>query len=171
MCEGAERIGLYGFGSSAHLICQLLASQGRSPYAFTRDGDAETQGFARTVGAVWAGDSSARPPEELDAAIVFAPVGDLVPAALRVVRPGGAVVCAGIHMSDIPSFPYDLLWGERQVRSVANLTRQDGVEFLPLAAEAGVRANITTFPFGEANRALDALRAGEFEGSAVLEVR
>jgi propanol-preferring alcohol dehydrogenase len=171
MCEGAERVGLYGFGSSAHLICQLLASQGRAAYACTRDGDAETQRFARSVGAVWAGDSSARPPEELDAAIIFAPVGDLVPAALRAVRPGGSVVCAGIHMSDIPSFPYDLLWGERQVRSVANLTRQDGVEFLPLAAEAGVRPNVTTFPLDEANRALDALRAGAFEGSAVLEVR
>jgi propanol-preferring alcohol dehydrogenase len=171
MCGDAARVGLYGFGSSAHLICQLLASQGRAPYAFTRDGDRATQEFARTVGAVWAGGSADRPPEELDAAIVFAPAGELVPAALGVVRTGGSVVCAGIHMSDIPSFPYDLLWGERQVRSVANLTRQDGVEFLPLAAEAGVRANVTAFPFGEANRALDALRAGEFEGSAVLEVR
>jgi propanol-preferring alcohol dehydrogenase len=171
MCGEAGRVGLYGFGSSAHLICQLLASQGRAPYAFTRDGDRETQEFARSVGAVWAGDSSQQPPEELDAAIVFAPAGELVPAALGVVRTGGSVVCAGIHMSDIPSFPYALLWGEREVRSVANLTRQDGIEFLPLAAEAGVRANVTTYPFGEANRALDALRAGEFEGSAVLEIR
>jgi propanol-preferring alcohol dehydrogenase len=170
MCGDARRVGLYGFGSSAHLICQLLASQGREPYAFTRDGDEAGQAFARSVGAVWAGDSSARPPEELDAAIVFAPAGELVPAALGALRPAGVVVCAGIHMSDIPSFPYDLLWHERQVRSVANLTRRDGIEFLPLAAEAGVRAQVTTYPLAEANRALDDLRAGAVEGSAVLEV-
>lgn len=170
MCGDAERVGLYGFGSSAHLICQLLASQGRRPYAFTRDGDSAGQDFARSVGAVWAGDSSAHPPEELDAAIVFAPAGELVPAALRVLRPAGVVVCAGIHMSDIPSFPYELLWHERQVRSVANLTRRDGIEFLPLAAEAGVRAEVTTYPLADANRALDDLRAGRVEGSAVLEV-
>jgi propanol-preferring alcohol dehydrogenase len=170
MCGDAQRIGLYGFGSSAHLICQLLVSQGRRPYAFTRDGDAAGQEFARSVGAVWAGDSSARPPEELDAAIVFAPAGELVPAALGALRPAGVVVCAGIHMSDIPSFPYDLLWHERQVRSVANLTRRDGIEFLPLAAEAGVRARVRTYPLAEANRALDDLRAGRVEGSAVLEV-
>ncbi len=170
MCGEAERVGLYGFGSSAHLICQLLASQGRRAYAFTRDGDAAGQEFARSVGAVWAGDSSIRPPEELDAAIVFAPAGELVPAALAVLRPAGVVVCAGIHMSDIPSFPYDLLWHERQVRSVANLTRQDGIEFLPLAAEAGVRAQVTTYPLTDADRALDDLRAGRVEGSAVLEI-
>jgi propanol-preferring alcohol dehydrogenase len=170
MCGDAERVGLYGFGSSAHLICQLLASQGRRPYAFTRDGDSVGQDFARSVGAVWAGDSSARPPEELDAAIVFAPAGELVPAALRVLRPAGVVVCAGIHMSDIPSFPYELLWHERQVRSVANLTRQDGIEFLPLAAEAGVRAEVTTYPLADADRALDDLRSGRVEGSAVLEI-
>jgi propanol-preferring alcohol dehydrogenase len=170
MCGDAARVGLYGFGSSAHLICQLLVSQGRRPYAFTRDGDAAGQEFARSVGAVWAGDSSARPPEELDAAIVFAPAGELVPAALGALRPAGVVVCAGIHMSEIPSFPYDLLWHERQVRSVANLTRRDGIEFLPLAAEAGVRARVSTYPLAEANRALDDLRAGRVEGSAVLEV-
>jgi propanol-preferring alcohol dehydrogenase len=170
MCGDAERVGLYGFGSSAHLICRLLVAQGRRPYAFTREGDRAGQEFARSVGAVWAGDSSARPPEELDAAIVFAPVGDLVPAALRVLRPAGVVVCAGIHMSDIPSFPYDLLWHERQVRSVANLTRQDGIEFLPLASEAGVRPEVTTYPLAAAERALDDLRSGRVEGSAVLEV-
>jgi propanol-preferring alcohol dehydrogenase len=170
MCGDAARIGLYGFGSSAHLICQLLAFQGREPYAFTRDGDRDGQSFARSVGAVWAGDSTEHPPEELDAAIIFAPAGPLVPAALRAVRTGGVVVCAGIHMSDIPSFPYDLLWGERSIRSVANLTRRDGIEFLPVAAESGISAAVTTYPLAEANRALDELRAGELEGSAVLEV-
>jgi propanol-preferring alcohol dehydrogenase len=170
MCGDAERVGLYGFGSSAHLICQLLVAQGRRPFAFTRDGDEAGQEFARSVGAVWAGGASARPPEELDAAIVFAPVGDLVPAALRVLRPAGVIVCAGIHMSDIPSFPYELLWHERVVRSVANLTRRDGIEFLPLAAEAGVRPEVTTYPLAAAERALDDLRAGRVEGSAVLEV-
>ena len=170
MCGDAERVGLFGFGSSAHLICELLVKQGREPFAFTRDGDAEGQRFARSLGAVWAGGSSEPPPAELDAAIIFAPAGELVPAALSRVRPGGVVVCAGIHMSAIPSFPYELLWHERSVRSVANLTRRDGLEFLPLAIESGLTPTVTTYPLTAAMRALDDLRAGRVEGSAVLEV-
>jgi propanol-preferring alcohol dehydrogenase len=170
MCGEAERLGLYGFGSSAHLVAQIAVHQGRRVFAFTRDGDAEGQDFARRVGAEWSGDSSAAPPEELDAAIVFAPVGSLVPAALRAVGPAGRVVCAGIHMSEIPAFPYEILWEERQIRSVANLTRADGDQLLPLAAEAGVRAEVTTYPLGEANRALADLRSGSLEGSGVLIV-
>ncbi len=170
MCGDAERLGLYGFGSSAHLVAQIALYQGRRVFAFTRDRDTASQGFARRVGVEWAGGSSAPAPEVLDAAIIFAPVGELVPAALRAVGPGGSVVCAGIHMSEIPAFPYEILWEERQLRSVANLTRADGEELLPLAAEAGVEAVITTYPLVEANQALDDLRTGKLEGSAVLTV-
>lgn len=170
MCGDPERLGLYGFGSSAHLVAQIAIHQGRRVFAFTRDGDAEGQDFARRVGAEWSGDSSAPPPEPLDAAIIFAPVGPLVPTALRAVGPGGRVVCAGIHMSEIPAFPYEILWEERQIRSVANLTRADGDQLLPLAAEAGIHAEVTTYPLEEANRALADLRSGSLEGSGVLIV-
>jgi alcohol dehydrogenase, propanol-preferring len=166
----AERLGLYGFGDSAHIIIQVAVHQGRRVFAFTRDGDEVRQGFARELGAAWAGGSSERPPEELDAAIIFAPVGALVPVALRAVAKGGAVVCAGIHMSDIPSFPYEILWGERSVRSVANLTRKDGEEFLALAPEVPVRTTVKPFSLEEANEGLDALRAGRIRGAAVLVV-
>jgi propanol-preferring alcohol dehydrogenase len=162
------RLGLYGFGAAAHLLAQLARWQGQAVYAFTRNGDAAAQDLARTLGCVWAGGSDETPPEPLDAAIIFAPVGDLVPAALNAVRKGGTVVCGGIHMSDIPSFPYRILWEERRVVSVANLTRQDAREYLPLAARAGVRAEVTTYPLAEANRALDDLRRGAFAGAAVL---
>ncbi len=164
----AERIGLYGFGASAHIVCQVAVAQGRRVFAGTRAGDDETQAFARSLGAAWAGDALAGPPEELDAVIVFAPVGALVPAALRHVRKGGSVVCAGIHMSDIPSFPYESLWGERVIRSVANLTRQDGEEFLALAPTIPVRTEVETFLLEQANEALDRLRAGELRAAAVL---
>ena len=163
-----EAIGLYGFGASAHIICQVAVAQGRRVFAGTRAGDDETQEFARSLGAVWAGDAASGPPEELDAVIVFAPVGALVPAALRHVRKGGSVVCAGIHMSDIPAFPYELLWGERVVRSVANLTRADGEEFLKLAPTIPVRTEVEAFRLGEANDALDRLRRGTLHGAAVL---
>ena len=164
----AEALGLYGFGASAHIVCQVAVAQGRRVFAGTRAGDEETQAFARSLGAVWAGDALAGPPEELDAVILFAPVGDLVPAALRHVRKGGRVVSAGIHMSDIPSFPYELLWGERSLLSVANLTRQDGEEFLALAPSVPVRTEVETFPLTEANDALDRLRRGALRGAAVL---
>ena len=164
----AERIGLYGFGASAHIVCQVAVAQGRRVYAGTRAGDDETQAFARSLGAAWAGDALAGPPEELDAVIVFAPVGELIPAALHAVRKGGSVVCAGIHMSDIPSFPYELLWGERTVRSVANLTRADGEEFLALAPTVPVRTEVETFPLAQANEALERLRSGALRGAAVL---
>jgi propanol-preferring alcohol dehydrogenase len=164
----AQRLGLYGFGSSAHMICQVAVHQGRTVFAFTSPGDEPTQAFARELGAVWACGSDQAPPEELDAAIIFAPVGALVPVALRAVAPGGTVVCAGIHMSDIPAFPYDILWGERTLCSVANLTRQDGYEFLALAEAAGVKTHVTTYPLESANEALADLRAGRFRGSAVL---
>ena len=164
----AERLGLYGFGASAHIIAQVAAHQGRKVFAFTRSRDEEGQAFARELGAAWAGGSEQTPPEELDAAIIFAPVGALVPTALRAVAKGGAVVCAGIHMSDIPSFPYEILWGERAVRSVANLTRRDGEEFLALAPEVPVRTQTTSFPLEEANDALKALREGKLRGAAVL---
>ncbi|HXG08440.1 MAG TPA: zinc-dependent alcohol dehydrogenase family protein [Gemmataceae bacterium] len=164
----AERLGLYGFGAAAHIIIQVARYQGRQVYAFTRPGNREGQQFARELGAVWAGDSDALPPEELDAAILFAPVGDLVPRALRALSKGGTVVCAGIHMSDIPSFPYRLLWGERVVRSVANLTRRDGEEFLALAPRVPVRTEVQTFPLTEANEALTRLRTGRIRGAAVL---
>ena len=164
----AERLGLYGFGSSAHLIAQVAVWEGKRVFAFTSPGDTETQAFARSLGAEWAGGSDAAPPEPLDAAIIFAPVGPLVPAALRALDRGGMVVCAGIHMSDIPAFPYEILWGERSVRSVANLTRQDGVEFLDLAPRVPVRTTVTEFALEDANDALDAVRHGRIEGSAVI---
>jgi alcohol dehydrogenase, propanol-preferring len=170
MTGAAERIGLYGFGDSAHIIIQVALHQGRKVFAFTRDGDEERQSFARELGAAWAGGSSELPPEELDAAIIFAPVGALVPLALRAVAKGGVVVCAGIHMSDIPSFPYEILWGERVVCSVANLTRRDGEEFLALAPEVPVRTQVQPFALEEANEALKALREGKIRGAAVLVV-
>jgi alcohol dehydrogenase, propanol-preferring len=165
-----ERLGLYGFGSSAHLICQVAVAQGWRVFALTREGDTETQGLARSLGAEWAGAVGDPEASDLDAAIIFAPVGELVPEALRAMAPGGTVVCAGIHMSDIPSFPYEILWHERTVRSVANLTRQDGEEFLPLARSVPVRTEIRTYPLGDANRALDDMRHGRVRGSAVLVI-
>jgi propanol-preferring alcohol dehydrogenase len=165
-----ERLGLYGFGASAHIICQVAAHQGRRVFALTREGDDEGQAFARELGAEWAGDSVAGPPEQLDAAIVFAPVGPLVPAALRALAPGGTVVCAGIHMSDIPAFPYEILWEERAVRSVANLTRRDGEEFLALAPEVPVRTTVSEYGLQAANEALSDLRSGRLHGAAVLTV-
>jgi alcohol dehydrogenase, propanol-preferring len=164
----AENLGLYGFGSAAHMICQVAAFQGRKVFAFTRDGDAHTQEFAKTLGAVWAGGSSESPPEPLDGAIIFAPAGPLVPQALKVLAPGGTVVCAGIHMSDIPSFPYADLWEERIIRSVANLTRRDGQEFLALAPKVPGRTTITIYQLERAEEALADLRAGRFEGTAVV---
>jgi len=166
----AERLGLYGFGSSAHIVAQVARHEGRRVFAFTKPGDGATQAFARSLGAEWAGGADERPPDELDAAIVFAPAGELVPAALAVLAKGGTVVCAGIHMSDIPSFPYDLLWNERQIRSVANLTRADGEEFLALAARAPIRVEVETLPLAEANEALDRIRSGRARGSTVLVV-
>jgi propanol-preferring alcohol dehydrogenase len=168
MAGDARRLGLYGFGAAAHIVAQVARHQGRQVYAFTRPGDAAGQQFARDLGAVWAGGSDERPPEELDAAILFAPVGGLVPLALRAVARGGTVVCGGIHMSDIPSFPYALLWGERSVRSVANLTRRDGEEFLALAPRVPVRAEVETFELADANEALTRLRTGRIRGAAVL---
>jgi alcohol dehydrogenase, propanol-preferring len=168
MTGDAERLGLYGFGSSAHIICQVARFQGRRVFAFTRADDTASQAFALELGCEWAGDAMGPAPEELDAAIIFAPAGALVPAALRAVGRGGVVVCAGIHMSDIPSFPYDDLWGERILRSVANLTRDDAREFLDLAPRVPVRTHVTTFALEEAEQALDAVRAGSLEGSAVL---
>jgi propanol-preferring alcohol dehydrogenase len=167
----AERLGLYGFGASAHIVAQVAAHEGRRIFAFTSPHDEEAQEFARELGAEWAGSSEEAPPEELDAAIIFAPVGALVPAALRAVARGGTVVCAGIHMSDIPSFPYEILWGERSVRSVANLTRQDGLDFLALAPEIPVRTEVMPLPLEEANEALAALRDGKVRGAAVLVSR
>jgi alcohol dehydrogenase, propanol-preferring len=164
----AERIGLYGFGASAHIIAQVCRWQGREVYAFTRPGDEAGQAFARELGAAWAGGSEETPPEPLDAAIVFAPVGALVPLALRALAPGGTVVCAGIHMSDIPSFHYDDLYLERSLRSVANLTRQDGAEFLELAPRVPVQTKVTTYPLEDVNAALEDLRRGRFRGAAVI---
>ena len=169
--QEGERLGLYGFGSSAHIIAQVARHQGRRVFAFTRPGDREGQEYARTLGAEWAGDSDAPPPEELDAAIVFAPVGALVPAALRALAKGGVVVCAGIHMSDIPSFPYELLWGERSLRSVANLARDDGHEFLDLAPKIAVRPDVEELPLERANDALERMRSGRLRGTAVLRVQ
>jgi len=166
----AERIGLYGFGAAAHIVIQVARHQGRRVFAFTRATDEASQRFALHLGAEWAGDAMGPPPEELDAAIIFAPSGELVPAALRAVARGGTVVCAGIHMSDIPSFPYDVLWGERTVRSVANLTRRDGTEFLALAPRIPVRTEVLPFPLAEANTALDTVRRGDLQGAAVLVV-
>ncbi len=168
MADEADKLGLYGFGAAAHIIAQVARWQGREVYAFTSPGDSTTQDFARGLGAAWAGGSDQRPPEPLDAAIIFAPVGSLVPAALATVRKGGRVVCAGIHMSDIPAFPYSLLWEERQLMSVANLTRQDGVDFLSLAPKVGIRTQTTRYALRDANKALDDLRNGRFDGAAVL---
>jgi len=168
MAGEAERLGLYGFGAAAHIIAQVARHQGRRVFAFTRPGDEEAQAFARELGAIWAGGSNERPPEELDAAILFAPVGALVPAALEAVAKGGVVVAGGIHMSDIPSFPYRILWGERIVRSIANLTRRDAEEFLALAPEVPVRTEVRPYPLEDANQALDDLRAGRLRGAAVL---
>jgi propanol-preferring alcohol dehydrogenase len=180
--EHANRIGFYGFGASAHIICQVAAHQGREVYAMTRPGDEQGQRFALEVGAAWAGDTEGgsevsepgedgRPPQPLDAAIIFAPVGPLIPQALRAVDPGGVVVCAGIHMSDIPAFPYEILWGERVVRSVANLTRRDGEEFMSIAPEVPVRTRIAEYPLERATDAFDDLRAGKFQGAAVLTIQ
>ena len=168
MAGEGRRLGLYGFGAAAHIIIQVARHQGREVYAFTRPGDTEAERFARELGAVWAGGSDQPAPEELDAAILFAPVGALVPQALRAVAKGGLVVCAGIHMSDIPAFPYDLLWGERTVRSVANLTRRDGEEFLALAPRVPVRTVVETFTLAQANEALKRLRTGRIRGAAIL---
>jgi propanol-preferring alcohol dehydrogenase len=164
----ARRLGLYGFGAAAHLVAQLAVHQGRQVYAFTRPGDDEAQEFARQLGAVWAGGSDVSAPEPLDAAILYAPVGALIPLALQSVAKGGTVVCAGIHMSDIPAFPYDLLWGERLIRSVANLTHRDGEEFLRLAPSVPIRATVERFPLSSANEALTRLREGRLRGAAVL---
>ncbi|MEQ6887476.1 zinc-dependent alcohol dehydrogenase family protein [Halomonas sp. CS7] len=166
--EANQRLGLYGFGAAAHILAQLAVARGQSVYAFTRPGDTQAQAFARRLGAVWAGGSDEAPPEPLDAALLFAPVGELIPTALAAVRPGGAVVSGGIHMSDIPAFPYRLLWEERSLKSVANLTRQDGEEFLALAPEVPIRTETHAYPLEEANRALEDLREGRLSGAAVL---
>jgi propanol-preferring alcohol dehydrogenase len=166
----AERLGLYGFGASAHIVTQVARWQGRRVFAFTRPGDEDGQEFARSLGADWAGSTADTPPEQLDAAIIFAPVGELVPVALGSVAKGGVVVCAGIHMSDIPAFPYELLWSERVLRSVANLTRRDGEEFLQLAPKVPVRTQVERFALGAANEALDRLRAGAIRGAAVISL-
>jgi len=163
-----KKLGLYGFGAAAHIIAQVAKWQGRSVFGFTRPGDLTTQNFARALGVTWAGGSDEMPPEQLDAAIIFATVGDLVPLALKAVRKGGRVVCAGIHISDIPSFPYALLWEERELLSVANLTRQDGIDFLRQVPEMGIVTRTTTYPLIKANEALADLRAGRFDGAAVL---
>ena len=168
MAGDARRLGLYGFGAAAHIVTQVALHQGREVHAFVRPGDDLARAFARRLGCAWAGDATTRPTVPLDAAIIFAPVGELVPLALGDVRKGGTVVCGGIHMSDIPSFPYAKLWGERVLRSVANLTRRDGEEFLPLAARIPVRTEVTTWPLDAANEALDALRSGRLTGAAVL---
>jgi propanol-preferring alcohol dehydrogenase len=169
LCGEPERLGLYGFGASAHIVCQVAVYRGSRVFAFTRPGDEATQAFARRLGAEWAGGSNERP-GELDAAIIFAPVGELVPVALRALGPGGVVVCAGIHMSEIPAFPYADLWGERQIRSVANLTRRDGEEFMGLAPRVPVHTTVTEYPLEAANEALADLRSGRLTGSAVLRV-
>lgn len=168
MCGDARTLGLYGFGAAAHILAQIASSQGREVYAFTRAGDEASQSFALELGAVWAGASEERPPQELDAAIIFAPIGPLVPLALRALAPGGTVVCGGIHMSDIPSFPYSSLWEERAVRSVANLTRSDATEMLELAPAVPVRTKVSIYSLEDANTALDDLRNGRFTGAAVL---
>jgi propanol-preferring alcohol dehydrogenase len=168
MAGDADRLGIYGFGAAAHIVCQVAVHQGRRVFAFTRADDSATQAFALELGAEWAGDALGPPPEELDAALIFAPAGELVPAALRAVGKGGVVVCGGIHMSDIPSFPYELLWGERVLRSVANLTRADGEEFLALAPRVPVKTQVETHPLEAAGEALERLRAGAFRGAAVV---
>jgi alcohol dehydrogenase, propanol-preferring len=166
----AERIGFYGFGSAAHILCQVALHQGRRVFAFTREGDTETQAFARELGAEWAGSSEGPAPEEIDGAIVFAPLGTLMPAALRASARGARIISAGIHMSDIPSFPYEILWGERVLGSVANLTRRDGEEFLELAPRVGVRTEVEVHPLAAANEAIDSIRSGALRGSAVLDL-
>ena len=170
MTGDAQKIGFYGFGAAAHILIQVACYQGKEVYAFTRAGDDRGQEFARSLGAVWAGSSQESPPEPLDAAIIFAPVGSLIPTALRAVAKGGTVVCAGIHMSQIPAFPYSILWQERVLRSVANLTRQDGVEFLSLAPQIPIKTEVEVFPLDKANEALAALREGKINGSAVLAI-
>jgi propanol-preferring alcohol dehydrogenase len=165
-----EHLGIYGFGAAAHITAQVAIYHGQKVYAFTAPGDLATQTFARSLGATWAGDSTAKPPATLDAVIIFAPVGPLLPAALGVTAKGGVVVCGGIHMSDIPSFPYDILWGERVVRSVANLTRQDGEEFLALAPRIPIKTEVYPLPLKDANKALDLLRRGLIQGAAVLDI-
>jgi propanol-preferring alcohol dehydrogenase len=170
MCGEARRLGFYGFGAAAHILIQVARHQGREVCAFTRPGDREAAEFARRLGAAWAGGSDEDPPGKLDAAILFAPVGALLPRSLEHLRKGGRVICAGIHMSDIPSFPYRILWEERSIKSVANLTRRDGVEFLALAPEVPVRTEVTPYPLAEAQRALDDLRAGRFTGAAAVVV-
>ncbi len=171
MTGKAEKIGLYGFGAAAHIIAQVILHQGRTPYAFTRPGDKITQDFARNLGVPWAGGSNETPPEKLEAAIIFAPVGSLVPEALRRLDKGGTVVCAGIHMSEIPPFPYSILWEERSIRSVANLTRQDGEDFFQIAPKVPVKTDIHTYSLEDANQALDDLRHGRFQGAAVLAIK
>ncbi|MDZ7681215.1 MAG: hypothetical protein U5J63_05725 [Fodinibius sp.] len=166
----AQTLGFYGFGSAAHILTQVALHQEKQVYAFTRPGDQKGQQFARKVGANWAGGSDVMPPQKLDAAIIFAPVGPLIPKALKAVKKGGQVVCAGIHMSDIPSFPYKDLWEERSIESVANLSRQDGIDFMQLAPEVPVESNVTSYPLDKANEALQDLREGNFEGSAVLTI-
>jgi propanol-preferring alcohol dehydrogenase len=166
--ENGEHLGIYGFGAAAHIITQVAVYEGKRIYAFTRPGDIQAQEFACRLGAVWAGDSTEQPPEKLDAAIIFAPVGSLVPTALSAIVKGGIVVCGGIHMSDIPSFPYRLLWEERVVRSVANLTRRDGEELLKVAPKVPVKTEVQVFPLSQANEALDRLRRGQVQGAAVL---
>jgi propanol-preferring alcohol dehydrogenase len=168
--QDVRRLGIYGFGAAAHIIAQVAVYQGKQVYAFTRPGDTDAQEFARRLGAVWAGNSTEMPPEGLDAAIIFAPVGALIPEALRAITKGGVVVCGGIHMSDIPSFPYRILWEERVIRSVANLTRRDGEELLAIAPRIPVRTEIQVFPLEQANEALDLLRRGRVQGALVLQI-
>jgi len=168
--EDAQKLGFYGFGSAAHIITQVALHQGKEVFAFTRPGDDKGQAFARSLGVSWAGGSETLPPEKLDAIIIFAPVGKLVPQALKALKKGGKIVCAGIHMSDIPGFPYKDLWEERSIESVANLTRQDGIDFMQIAPEVPVKSNVTSYPLEKANRALNDLRDGNFEGSAVLRI-
>lgn len=170
LTENAQKIGFYGFGAAAHILVQLANYQGKQVYAFTRPKDTQGQEFARNLGAVWAGNSEELPPEKLDAAIIFAPVGNLVPTALKAVAKGGIVVCAGIHMSNIPSFPYQILWEERVLRSVANLTRRDGEEFLAIASQVPIQTEVTAFELAQANEALDALRTGKIKGAAVITI-
>jgi len=170
MVGNAQKIGLYGFGAAAHIVTQVAVAQGRQIYAFTRKGDTQAQHFAASLGAIWTGESGQSPPVELDAVIIYAPVGELVPTALKVVRKGGQVVCAGIHMSDIPAFPYEILWGERKISSVANLTRKDGEDFLKLAADMKIMTEVETYALKEANTALNNLRSGRMQGAAVLVV-
>lgn len=171
MAGDAKRVGIYGFGAAAHIVAQVARHQGRAVYAFTRPGDDTAQQFARRLGATWAGGSDEAPPEPLDAALIFAPVGALVPVALQAVAKGGVVVCGGIHMSDIPAFPYAFLWGERRVASVANLTRADGEAFMKIAGDTQLEIEVTRYPLADANRALDDLRNGRVSGAAVLIVR